>query len=260
MTTTSPRRRPVPRPATLALDIGGTGLKASVLDATGVMLTDRARIKTTYPVTPDQLVEQLAGLAKPLPGYDRVSAGFPGVVRAGHVITAPHLVTVAGPGTKTSKTLLAQWGGFDLAGALTTTLGKPARVLNDADLQGLDVVTGHGLEVVVTLGTGFGTAVFANGRLGPHLELSQHPFRKEETYDEQLGDTARKRVGAKRWNKRLTEAIANLRTLFLFDHLYLGGGNTRHITIALPHDITVIDPNAGLLGGLRLWDHDPTAL
>ena len=240
----------------MAIDIGGTGLKASVLDATGKMLADRVRVPTTYPVTPTQLVEQLTALVAPLPASSRVSVGFPGVVRRGCVLTAPHLETKAGPGSAVSLVLRKQWTGFDLAGALATSLGKPVRVINDADLQGLDVMTGRGVEVVVTLGTGFGTAVFDHGRLSAHLELSQHPFRHDETYDEQLGDAARKQVGNKTWNRRVARAIATLDTLLVFDHLYLGGGNVRHLKLTLPANVTVIDPNAGILGGLRLWELD----
>ena len=244
---------------TLAIDVGGTGLKASVLDPDGKMLTDRVRIPTTYPVTPTQLVEQLVTLVGPLPTSGRVSVGFPGVVRLGHVRTAPHLVTTKGPGSPVSPALLEQWTGFDLAGGLTDALGKPTRVLNDADLQGLDVMTGRGVEVIVTLGTGFGTAVFNHGQLSAHLELAQHPFRNGDTYDEQLGDSTRKKIGNKTWNRRLTRAIATLGTLFVFDHLYLGGGNTRHVKLKLPDNVTMIDPNAGLLGGLRLWQIDVTS-
>ena len=247
-------------PNTLAIDIGGTGLKASVLDASGAMLTDRARVETTYPVSPTHMVDQLAALVAPLPAFERISVGFPGVVRHGQVLTAPHFVTVGGPGTKVDPALQTQWSGFDLASALATQLAKPCRVLNDADLQALDVVSGVGVEVVITLGTGFGSAVTQDGRLGAHLELSQHPFRKGETYNEQLGDATRSHIGNDKWNQRLRRAIATLHTLFLFDHLYLGGGNTRHITLALADNVTIIDPNAGLLGGLRLWQLDDTGV
>ena len=250
----APRAPRTKKPATLTIDIGGTGLKASVLDNAGAMLTDRARIVTTYPVDPTQMIAQLAKLVAPLPAFDRVSVGFPGVVRNGHVLTAPHFVTVGGPGTKVDSGLVTKWTGFDLAGGLAQQFSKPCTVLNDADLQALDVVKGSGVEVVITLGTGFGTAYADSGRLGSHLELSQHPFRKGETYDEQLGDAARKRIGNHKWNQRLKGAIATLDTLFTFDHLYIGGGNARHITLTLPGNATVIDENAGILGGLRVWD------
>ena len=241
---------------TLAIDIGGTGLKASVLDGTGKMLTERVRVATTYPVSPTRMVHQLTALVAPLPDFGRVSVGFPGVVRAGRIRTAPHFVTVSGPGSAVDPVLHGAWAGFELAGVLDVALGKPVRVLNDADLQGLDVVTGHGVEVVITLGTGFGSAVFADGVLGAHLELAQHPFRRGDTYNEYLGDAARKRIGAKKWNRRVGRAVGVLQTLFTYDHLYVGGGNARHLRFALPGNVSVIDPNAGILGGVHLWERD----
>jgi polyphosphate glucokinase len=238
---------------TLAIDIGGTGLKASALDASGKMLTERLRIPTPYPLPPARLVEQLQALVQPVKTYDRVSVGFPGMVRIGMVITAPHLVLAACPGSKVDPKLVKAWSHFDLANALAKALDKPTRVVNDADLQGLDAASGNGLEVVITLGTGFGTAVLHDGQLAPHMELSQHPFRKGEDYDDQLGDVTLKRIGAKAWSKRVHKAIAALDAVFIFDHLYIGGGNAGRVRGELGPKVTIIDPNAGLLGGIRLW-------
>jgi len=241
-------------PRTLAIDIGGTGLKASVLDDKGAMLVDRVRVPTTYPLAPQALIDALRTLVAPLPAYDRIAAGFPGMVRGGRVLSAPHFVTQDGPGTRIVPLLVAAWSGYDLAGALEKELGKPARVANDADLQGGAVVKGEGLEVVITLGTGLGTAVYHEGHLAPHIELAHHPFRKGETYDEQVGDAARKRVGKKKWNNRVQEAVNNIDTLLLFDHLYVGGGNTVHLDIDLGPKATIVDNSAGITGGIRLWD------
>lgn len=232
-------------PHTLAIDVGGTGLKAAVLDANGKMLSERLRVETPAGCSPAKLVRELSELVKPLPHYDRVSVGFPGVVRSGTVRTAPNL------GTEVFQ-------GFDIAGAIAKALGKPTRVLNDADVQGCAVVRGRGLEMVITLGTGFGTAIFVDGRLGAHLEISQHPFRKGETYDQQLGNAAKDAVGGKRWNKRVKLAIETLRILTNFDHLYIGGGNAKKIKFKLPADCSIIDNTAGILGGIRLWDEGRT--
>ena len=153
--------RALDRPHTLAIDIGGTGLKASVLNAAGAMVADRVRVVTTYPMRPTGtggMVEQLVALVAALPEADRVSAGFPGMVRGGVVLSAPHFVTKGGPGTEPDPQLVAAWSGFDLATALKEAIGKPTRVANDSDVQGLAVVTGSGLELVVTIGTGFGTS------------------------------------------------------------------------------------------------------
>jgi polyphosphate glucokinase len=244
----------VGRPVTLALDIGGTGLKGSVLDAAGKMLADRVRVATTYPCPPAAMLDALAGIAAPLPAFDRISAGFPGVVRDGRVLTAPHFVTRSGPGSAVVPELLTEWTGFDLAAALAERLGKPARVVNDADLQGLEVVSGKGLEMVVTLGTGVGTAVLVDGKLAPHLELAHHPFRKGETYNEQIGEAARERIGASKWRRRVGEAIGNFRSLVNFDRLYLGGGNSRHMSGHVDDDVVIVDNVAGILGGIKLWE------
>jgi len=242
------------RPFTLAVDIGGTGLKASVLDANGAMVADRVKIPTPHPAPPEKLVELLKKLVGPLPAAERASVGFPGMVREGVVLTAPHLVTVGGPGTDVDDHLVAQWSGYDLAAELTREFGMPTKVANDADIQGAAVVQGRGLELAITLGTGFGSGLFYNGELLPHLEIAHQPFRKGETYDEQLGEVTRKEIGHTRWNKRVMKAIDNMRGLFMFDHLYIGGGNSRRVlTHHLPDDVTVVDNTAGILGGIRLW-------
>jgi len=251
------------RPLTLAIDIGGTGLKASVLDHAGAMVADRVRVPTTYPMPPagdGGMVARLASLVSSLPGFDRVSAGFPGMVRGGRVLSAPHFSTEGGPGTPVDPALSKAWNGFDLAGALSQTLGKPTRVANDADVQGAAVVAGKGLELVITLGTGFGTAVFFDGRLLPHLEIAHQPFRKGETYNEQLGERTRKEIGEERWNRRVRKAVETLAGLFFFDHLYIGGGNARRVSRDDLGDYltrtTVIDNTNGILGGIKLWEVD----
>ena len=203
------------------------------------------------------MVPTLLKLVSSLPEADRVSAGFPGMLRNGVVLSAPHFETANGPGSEVDPALVAAWRGFPLGQALSAALGKPTRVANDADVQGLAVVIGQGLEVVITLGTGFGTAVFLDGQLMPHLELAHHPFRKGETYNEQLGERARKDVGDQRWNTRVRKAIVNLDALFFYDHLHIGGGNGRKVNRRdlgeLLDKITVVDNTAGILGGVKLW-------
>ncbi len=228
------------RPRTLAIDIGGTGLKATVLDAAGAMLVERVRVDTPHPAPPAKMVAALVDLVKPLPAYDRVSAGFPGVVREGRVITAPHFGNDV-------------WEGFPLAGELSRRLGKPARVLNDADVQGYGAVRGRGLEFVITLGTGLGTALFRDGDLMPHMEFAQFPFGKHPTFNDYVGDAARKKAGKRRWNRRVEKVIAAFRTLLDFDAMYVGGGNARHVTLELPDDVHLVSNEDGLTGGVKLW-------
>ena len=180
-------------------------------------------------------------MAKLLPPFDRVSVGFPGYVRGDMVVTAPEFGNGA-------------WRGFDLVRALKVRLGKPVRLLNDADMQGLPVIRGKGLELVVTLGTGVGTALFRDGELMPHLELAHHPVHKRDDYNGYLGKNALKRVGTKRWNRRVQRMIGILHELFNFDRLYIGGGNSRHITFKPSASIELISNQDGVLGGFTLWD------
>ena len=254
--------KPEPRhPFTLAVDIGGTGLKASVLDASGAMVADRVRVSTSYPLPPDKLVSMLTRLAAPLPTAERASVGFPGMVRGGLVLSAPHFSTKHGPGSAVDPDLAKQWSEYDLASELTSSFGLPTKVANDADIQGAAVIRGKGLELAVTLGTGFGTGLFYQGHLMPHLEIAHQPFRKGETYNEQLGEATRKEIGEERWNKRVHKAIANLRALMFFDHLYIGGGNSRRVSRQqLDDDVTIVDNTAGILGGIKLWEVDHLAV
>src|SRR5215472_753086 len=234
-------------PRTLAIDIGGTGIKAILLDESGSMLGERQRVPTPpKPVTPEDLVRAIDQVAAPLGTYERVSVGFPGYVRDGRVVTAPNLGTDA-------------LAGFDLQSVLTERLGKPVRVLNDADVQGFGAIKSRGLEMVLTLGTGAGTSIFRDGEIMPHLELAHHPVSGSKTYDEYIGNAARKKKGKKPWSKRVAKVIEILRVVVRFDHLYLGGGNAKDITFALPQDVTIVPNTDGLTGGIRLWRHDVKA-
>lgn len=226
---------------TLAVDIGGSGVKVMVLDETGNPLTDRLRVPTPQPPKPNAVLDAIVGLATDAGEFDRASVGFPGVVRNGITYTAVNLDP--------------DWMGFDLASALQTRLNKPIRVANDADIQGCGAISGKGVELVVTLGTGFGSALFIDGRLVPNLEMGHHPFRKKETYEEQLGRAALDKEGKKEWNQRLEKAIATLEKLFNYDVLYIGGGETKKIKFELPSNVKIVPNVSGLLGGIALWNN-----
>ncbi|HWB49778.1 MAG TPA: ROK family protein [Stellaceae bacterium] len=228
---------------TLAVDIGGTGIKLAALDDNGRIVGDPSRVPTPpKPVAPEQVVAIVHEAADKLGPFDRVSVGFPGMVRGGKVLTAPNLGTEL-------------WAGYDLQGTLAKRLGKPVRVMNDADVQGYGAIAGKGVEMVLTLGTGAGTSLFENGHILPHLELAHHPLHGNKTYDEYLGNAALVLKGRKKWSKRVARTIEVLRTVVNFDHLYLGGGNAKKLAFELPPDITVVPNSDGLTGGIRLW-HD----
>jgi polyphosphate glucokinase len=243
---------------TLAFDIGGTGLKASVLDQSGHMEHERVKIDTPYPLSPQKLVMELQKLIADLPPFDRVSVGFPGMVRDGKILSAPHFVSPSGPGGKPEPKLVKAWASFDLAGALTEVTGKPTKVANDADIQGAAVVTGKGFEVVITLGTGVGTAFFMNGQLLPHLEFAHHPYNKKGSYNDALGEAARKKLGNKKWAKEALAGIETIRALTFFDHCFVGGGNSARLPKELPEGVSVVDNAAGILGGIKLWERTST--
>jgi predicted TIM-barrel fold metal-dependent hydrolase len=228
---------------TLAVDIGGTGIKFAVLDDSGRIVGEPARVPTPpKPVAPEQVVHIIEETSAKLGEFLRVSVGFPGMVRRGKVFTAPNLGTEL-------------WTDFDLQGELAKRLKKPVRVMNDADVQGYGAIEGKGVEMVLTLGTGAGTSLFDNGRILPHLELAHHPLHGNKTYDQYLGNAALALKGKKKWTKRVARTIEVLRTVVNFDHLYLGGGNAKKLQMELPPDITVVPNTDGLTGGIRLW-HD----
>jgi polyphosphate glucokinase len=243
----------LPAVQTLAIDIGGTGLKATVLDAAGAELVPRLRMDTTYPCPPEEMVSRLVTLVAPLPRFDRASVGFPGVVRKGVVLSAPHFVTAKGPGSKVVASLSTAWDHFPLAERLAAALTVPVRLANDADLQGSAVVDRTGLEVVLTLGTGVGSAVFNDGALTCHLELAHHPLDDGRTYNDMLGEAARRKIGNKRWNRRVVRAVATVDALLVPDRIFVGGGNSAHVKADLGPKVKLISNEAGLLGGITLW-------
>jgi polyphosphate glucokinase len=241
---------------TLAIDIGGSGFKAAILDPAGAMLTERVRMDTPYPCPPDKLVSSLVSLTKDLGERHRVSVGFPGLVRNGKVRNIPSLSRETYDGDSDPQ-LEGQWRGFDLAQALSEAFAVPVKVANDADVQGCGVVAGEGYEFVMTLGTGVGTALFLDGRLIPHIDAGHAPFRKGQTFEEQLGNVVRKEVGNDRWRRRVARALLAYDRFLFYDTVYVGGGNAKHLH---PDDLSrkaqIVPNTAGITGGVRLWDMD----
>jgi polyphosphate glucokinase len=227
-------------PRTLSIDIGGTGIKTIVLDGSGKPVTERLKVATPRPATTRAVLSSIVALARKQGPFDRVAVGFPGVVRKGV--------------TETAKNLGENWIGFDLDRALTKALGRPVRACNDADVQGLGVVRGRGTELVITLGTGFGSSLFRSGLLVPNVQLAHHAGWRDRTYEEELGIKALEKAGKKKWNGRLLKAIRNLELLFNYDTLYIGGGNAAKITVKLPKRVRIVSNVAGLLGGIALWN------
>lgn len=224
----------------LSIDIGGSRIKATILDIEGKMLMDIERTNTPPMATPDQVLQAIASLTSGFPPYARVSVGFPGYVMKGVVHTAPNLGT-------------ENWRGVDFAKRLGDLLKQPTRILNDADMQGLGIAAGKGLEMVVTLGTGFGTALLMDGNLLPHFEIAHHPLTKNRDYDQYIGQKILDQVGLDRWNRRMKKVIDVLKTVFNYDHLYISGGNAKRLNFKLDNNITLASNIDGIKGGSKIW-------
>ena len=226
---------------TLSVDIGGSGIKTLLLDARGSPVGERRREPTPRPARPEPVVDLIADLASQGDYFDRIAVGFPGVV-IDNVI-------------KTAVNLHPEWIDFPLGRTLEVRLERMVKVANDADVQGLAAVEGKGVEMVLTLGTGMGSALFFDGQLVPNLELGHHPFRKKQSYEDYVGRAALDSVGAKRWSKRVVRVLETIYPIWNPRKIYIGGGNAKKLKQSqLPRYVEVVPNLAGLLGGYKLWD------
>lgn len=244
-------------PVTVCVDVGATSLKAALVDHRGELVADRVKLRTTWPMTPPRLVEEVARLVVRLPHADRLALGFPGPVVDGVVVSGANLERTGGPGTPRSAALVEAWRGFELQRRLAATFELDARVANDADVAALASATGKGLELTATLGSGFGTGLTLDGVLQPHLECSQLRWSRRETFDDVLGEHARKRDGEPRWHARVVGAVRLLAEVVGFERLHLAGGNAPRVRVDELGDLaastTVSGSRQGLLGGVYLY-------
>ena len=224
----------------LCIDIGGSHIKATTINYEGEYVHEYEREKTPCPPSPENLVKLILEMANRFPAYDKVTAGFPGFIKKGIVKTAPKLGNDL-------------WKDYDLQKVLETHLQRPTLVINDADLQGLSIAEGKGVEMLITLGTGFGSAIMSDGILIPHLEMSQHPVTKSKNYNDYLGQAALDKIGKNKWNKRLRRVIGILEIVFNYDHLYISGGNAKLIDFEIESNITIANNREGIKGGMVLW-------
>ncbi len=224
----------------LTIDIGGSNIKATVLNLDGDFLQDYQKLPTPDPATPGKVMEVIRQLTDKFTDFDHISVGFPGFIKNGVVKTAPNLGTL-------------EWAEFNLEKNLELLLGKRVIAINDADLQALALVAGKGVEMVITLGTGFGTAILNNGVLIPHLEIAHHPVTKSKDYDEYIGEEEFMRIGKKLWNKRMQRVIEILKVVVNYDTLYISGGNADKLNFKLDKNIIIIGNRDGIKGGATLW-------
>lgn len=238
---------------TLAIDVGGSGIKAIVLDSNGEPLNDRARIETPYPCTPELFLTLLADLVQDFPAFDRVSIGFPAMVRDGKTLRVVPFARAVKGGPRDPE-LFGLWDGYPLQSAVDTMFGVPTLLANDADVQGCAVVSGKGTEFVMTLGTGVGTSLFHHGNLLPHMELSHGTFAGE-SIDIQLGNANRKIIGNSQWIELVERAVRDFEAKLFPDRVYIGGGNSKLLVgVDLGPHVEIVSNTAGLMGGIKLWE------
>lgn len=224
----------------LTIDIGGSSIKATVLNEQGEMLIDYQKKATPDKPDPSNVLKTIKLLVADFPDYSKISIGFPGYVRDGVIFTAPNL------GNK-------QWKGCEFAQIIANQFAVPVRLLNDADLQGFGLIDGNGLELILTLGTGMGTALFVDGMLMPHLELSHFKIRTNKHYDAFIGNAAFEKDGQQKWNKKIKEVIKNFNMVVNYNKLYLSGGNSKKIDLKLSDNVKICGNRDGIKGGAFLW-------
>jgi polyphosphate glucokinase len=208
----------------LGIDIGGTGIKAAVVDlATGHLLSDRVREVTPQPPTPEAVLDVVAKVVDQLETSGALTAqmsagaGFPSAIRSGLAMTVPH-------GEQA-------WLGQSVERLLADRLGRPIAVLNDADAAGVaEMAYGAGrgqagVVLLLDLGTGIGSALFFDGQLVPNLQLGHIQFHGEDA-ESRVSPAARKRrnLGWKKWGAEFNELLAAYEDYLLPDLIILGGG------------------------------------
>lgn len=234
----------------LGIDVGGTGIKAAIVDtATGELLTNRKRLATPDHSTPQNVAETVQELVAQFDYSGPVGCCFPAVVING----------VA----KTAGNIHKSWRGTSVEELFEDATGLPFTVLNDADAAGLAEMSlgaGRGLDgmvIMVTIGTGLGTGVFYSGQLIPNIELGRMPGKDGGPIEFYAGNRARKEgdLSWDDWGKRFNYFLERVARVHAPDHFILGGGASkkyelfRH-TIKVPTEISVARflNNAGIIG------------
>jgi len=213
----------------LGIDIGGSAIKAGPVDTdSGTLLAERLRLPTPDRVDPERMTELVTEVVGHFSWRGAVGIGFPAVVRHGVALTAANVSPA--------------WIGDNLAERFSRTTGLPVAVMNDADAAGLAEmnfgagVRTHGVVILVTVGTGLGTALFSAGQLFPNSELG-HLILKGQEAERYASDAARQRKGLswKQWAKRFDRYLMHLEQLFWPDLFIIGGGASRRHEKFFPH-------------------------
>lgn len=212
----------------LGIDIGGTGIKGAPVDLeTGELQGERFRLLTPKPATPEAVASTVAEIVKHFGYHGMVGCTFPGVVKHGVIQTAANVDKA--------------WIGTDARSTFEDATGSTFTVTNDADCAGVAEmrlgagVGRKGVVIVVTLGTGIGTAVFHDGVLIPNTELGHLEIRGKDA-ERRAADSARerKKLDWKEWAKRVDEYLDHLESLMWPDLIIIGGGVSKKSEKFLP--------------------------
>ncbi len=202
----------------LGVDIGGSGIKGAPVDTdTGNLIADRHRIETPQPATPDAVIDVVGELVDHFAWDGLIGCTFPAIVKKGVTLSAANVDN--------------SWIGYDAERALRQRTGCSLMLLNDADAAGIaemEFGAGQGqdgLVIIITLGTGIGSALFHEGELLPNTELGHLEIRGKEA-EKWTADSARKAKKLKwhAWGERLNVYLSHLEFLFSPDLFIIGGG------------------------------------
>jgi len=211
----------------LVIDVGGTHVKFRVAGRGRVVeFASGPRLR------PERMVRKVLKRARGL-GFDAVSVGYPGLVAHGRIAAEPHHL---GKG----------WVGFDFPAAF----GQPVRIANDAAMQAIGSYRG-GRMLFLGLGTGLGAALIVDGIVEP-MEIGHMPYRKGRSFEDYVGERARRRLGTRKWRAVVGDVVAQLKQALEPDYVVLGGGNTARLK-RLPPGAHRGDNRNAFIGGLRLW-------
>jgi polyphosphate glucokinase len=202
----------------LGIDIGGSGIKGAPVDTDkGTLLAPRFRLLTPTPAKPQAVAETVAKISKKFNWKGSLGIGFPGVIRRGVTLTAANIHD--------------DWVGLNAAKFIKKVTGRKTCIINDADAAGLAEITfgagkdRQGVILLVTIGTGLGTAIFSDGHLVPNSEFGHLEIDGVEA-EWLASDAARKRenLSWKKWGHRFNHYLQTMEKLFWPDLIILGGG------------------------------------
>jgi polyphosphate glucokinase len=219
--------KPKKQQRVLAIDVGGSHVKVRVSNRRDVRVFESGPLMTARRMVAG--VHKLVGDWK----YDVVSIGYPGMVVHGKIVTEPH-------------NLGRGWVGFDFRRAL----GRPTRVINDAAMQAIGSYEG-GRMLFLGLGTGLGSAMIVDG-IVEAMELAHMNYKKGRTYEDNVGDRGRRRLGSKKWRRAVEDVVRTLQTALEADYVMLGGGNARKLK-KMPKGARLGNNDFAFLGGFRMW-------